>query len=543
MLLQMARASCSPDDAKEQIQSSQLNQYIQKQATAASQAADHAVLQARAKFKDGYEAVTILESLSAASRDYPAIDLLPAVELHVAKLPDDVSLASEAAKEAAAIFLEQRILRLPSRDRVQGIIQLGVVAWASAMHYGAVASVAEDLARAQAAHATWASAKSEWSSGRAGARADVPFRSPLCPHIICTGIHPRDEVVVKTGGASLPTVVPLECADQGPSFKTLLKFGDDLRVDQAVSCIIRLCEVYLAEELVDTMVQLLKLPPGVDLPTEFSGEGGLATLCRPAGVSPDQHEGIGRYRTLAFSKDSGLIEIVSGETHGSIDRKWRDKKNKYGPFAEFLHSNGRGSAFEAARKRFAASIGIWWAISYILGFGDRHTDNLMVKPNGILFHIDFGWILGKDPKYALSGGMLRADSSWFDALGREHSDTPFFVLQATFLILRRHRSVLIPMIRALGKLYCDPSTGKRLDDEYVDAHLNRVFKPGCTEEAAYQKLYQKVEASTDAVGVQMSDLAHEIARFKPIDKSKNTINDSLWHLGEYVGSMWSWLLE
>ena len=73
-------------------------------------------------------------------------------------------------------------------------------------------------------------------------------------------------------------------------------------------------------------------------------------------------------------------------------------------------------------------------MTYLLGVGDRHLDNLLLRDSGQLFHIDFGFIMGRDPKplpqpMRVSKDMMEMldDERFLDFL--RHCSTAFLILR------------------------------------------------------------------------------------------------------------------
>lgn len=93
------------------------------------------------------------------------------------------------------------------------------------------------------------------------------------------------------------------------------------------------------------------------------------------------------YNILPYSKDLGIVEIVKDSiTLYSADN-----------ILEYLIQNNHNEIIDNIKMRFIKSTAAYSVITYLFGIGDRHLDNIMVTKTGILFHIDFGFIMGSDP--------------------------------------------------------------------------------------------------------------------------------------------------
>ena len=135
----------------------------------------------------------------------------------------------------------------------------------------------------------------------------------------------------------------------------MFKYGDDLRQDQLVL------------QMINYMDSILKK---IHLDYEFT-----------------------IYKTLATSKSDGFVEFVP-DSKTIFDIKNTTTLREY----IYKLSNNNETVFNKKLESYINSCAGYCVVTFLLGIGDRHLENLMIEKNGRLFHIDFGYILGRDPK-------------------------------------------------------------------------------------------------------------------------------------------------
>ncbi|XP_059656126.1 phosphatidylinositol 3-kinase, root isoform isoform X2 [Cornus florida] len=184
---------------------------------------------------------------------------------------------------------------------------------------------------------------------------EEPIRSPLAPGILIAGIVPSESSIFKS--ALHPLRLTFRTAIGG-SCKIIFKKGDDIRQDQ------------LVVQMVSLMDRLLKLE-NLDLH-----------------LTP--------YRVLATGHDEGMLEFIPSSSLAQILSEHRSIIS----YLQKFHPDEDGPFGITATclETFIKSCAGYSVITYILGIGDRHLDNLLLRDDGRLFHVDFGFILGRDPK-------------------------------------------------------------------------------------------------------------------------------------------------
>ena len=169
---------------------------------------------------------------------------------------------------------------------------------------------------------------------------DPPLSLPLDPSVSVVGCYPDESLVFKS--SLYPLLIHFKTSD-GKKYPIIFKTGDDLRQDQLVIQIISLMDRLLRKENLD-----LKLSP---------------------------------YRILATSANAGAVQFVPSMSLAAASAKYK------GSILAYLKANNPDDREPLGVRResmdtFVKSCAGYCVITYLLGVGDRHLDNLLVAPDG-----------------------------------------------------------------------------------------------------------------------------------------------------------------
>ena len=212
-------------------------------------------------------------------------------------------------------------------------------------------------------------------------------------------------------------------------------------------------------------------------------------------------------------------ESLRGVTLGDKATKPRGKDvYANNPVQDFL----RASAYDAdapyyIRKdvmdTYVRSCAGYSIITYLLGVGDRHLDNLLLHPEGYFLHCDYSFILGQDPKTYLP--MRIAENMVLGMGGRNGDNFAKFLslAGAAFVALRRHSNVRLLMSLIRNVTSADlPDVSKNQSPEDALMSMRYRFRLDLDEIAALSFIERLIESSIDSKIWIAVDAIHQFGK-------------------------------
>jgi len=291
------------------------------------------------------------------------------------------------------------------------------------------------------------------------------MKLPLNPNIEVVGIIAETAHIFKS--AKAPLGLKFKTVG-GTEYGVIFKSGDDLRQDQLIVQIIYLMDRLLKKENMD-----LKLTP---------------------------------YKVLATAEEDGMVEQIPSEALATVIKQFD------GYIQRFLrHHNPEEPKMDEALDNFVKSCAGYCVITYILGIGDRHLDNLLLTKAGHLFHIDFGFILGADPK-PLPPPMKLCKEMVVGMGGRTsplYNNFRQYCCEA-YNILRKSSSLILNLFALMSD---SNILAISTDPEKSVLKVQEKFRLDLTDEEASATIELLLEESVSALFAVFVDMVHRWAQY------------------------------
>uniref|UniRef100_A0A8C4W219 Phosphatidylinositol 3-kinase catalytic subunit type 3 n=1 Tax=Gopherus evgoodei TaxID=1825980 RepID=A0A8C4W219_9SAUR len=291
---------------------------------------------------------------------------------------------------------------------------------------------------------------------------------PLEPQVKIRGIIPETATLFKS--ALMPAQLFFKTEDGG-KYPVIFKHGDDLRQDQLILQIISLMDKLLRKENLD-----LKLTP---------------------------------YKVLATSTKHGFMQFIQSVPVAEVLATEESIQNFFRKHAP--SETGPNGISAEVMDTYVKSCAGYCVITYILGVGDRHLDNLLLTKTGKLFHIDFGYILGRDPKPLPP--PMKLNKEMVEGMGGTQSEQyQEFRKQCytAFLHLRRYSNLILNLF----SLMVDANIPDiALEPDKTVKKVQDKFRLDLSDEEAVHYMQSLIDESVHALFAAVVEQIHKFAQY------------------------------
>jgi len=222
------------------------------------------------------------------------------------------------------------------------------------------------------------------------------------------------------------------------------------------------------------------------------------------------------YNILPISHEYGYIEFVPNST-----TLYKIREDAKFSIQNWLIENNPNVPIGKIRDKVSKSCALYCIITYLLGIGDRHLDNIMITDKGKLFHIDFGYILGIDPKPI--SPEIRLTAEMIDAMGglnsKHYSDFKDYCGKA-YNCLRRHSALFYILLLDLSD-FSPPLDGHPITRENIKYHIINRFIPGENYDNAIKQIKYKIELNSNTYSETVIDYFHK--KYKSSNSSTGSV--------------------
>ena len=211
-----------------------------------------------------------------------------------------------------------------------------------------------------------------------------------------------------------------------------------------------------------------------------------------------------------------MLEIVrNAATTAEIQKKYGGKFGAYkdSTFDDWIRDNNpKQAAYQRAVDVFTVSAAGYVVATYLMGIGDRHNDNIMVKKSGHYFHIDFGHFLGNFKskfgfKRERAPFVFTPDFAYaLGDKGSEKFDKFVTVCSQAYNILRGNAHEFITLFSLMLSTGI-PELQKAEDINW----LRECIKPEMTNEAAGEHFTKLIYTSLATKTTQVNNAIHIVA--------------------------------